>query len=150
MAANNFSWQFAETQIHCRPPNQPTLPFSLFISVSKEIEMQLPRRGFLKTGALTAVTAGLAVGGARFAFAQGPGRPRTFAIPLKVEGDPVFSFTKETFEPYVGGIFQVPNARGEMINIILVEVSGYKPKRNTKITTKLSQEVRSFSLSFTS
>ncbi|MEK6281962.1 MAG: hypothetical protein AABN95_16530 [Acidobacteriota bacterium] len=111
--------------------------------------MQLPRRGFLKSGALTAVTAGLAISGAQFTFAQGPGRPRGFAIPRQAEESPLFSFTQETFESYLNSIFQAPNARGEMVSLTLVEVRGYKAKRNTRISTRFSQELRSFSLSFT-
>jgi hypothetical protein len=107
--------------------------------------MQLPRRGFLKSGALTAVTAGLAISGAQFAFAQGPG---SFAIPREAEESTLFSFTQETFKAYVNSIFQAPNARGEMVSLKLVQVSGYKAKRSTRISTSLSQELKSFSLSF--
>lgn len=112
--------------------------------------MQLPRRGFLKSGALTAVTAGLAIGGARLAFAQRPGGSRSFAIPRQAEENPLFSFSRETFEPYVDSIFQAPNARGQMVSLTLVAVRGYKAKRNTRISTRLPQELRSFSLTFTS
>jgi hypothetical protein len=110
--------------------------------------MQLPRRGFLKSGALTAVTAGLAISGAQFAFGQGPSRSRSFAIPRQAEETTLFSFTQETFEAYVNSIFQAPNARGEMVSLTLVDVRGYKAKHNTRISTKQPQELRSFSLSF--
>lgn len=42
----------------------------------KENDMKLPRRNFLKSGALTALFAGVALSSARSAFSQDPGRGR--------------------------------------------------------------------------
>lgn len=109
--------------------------------------MQLPRRGFLKTGALTAVSAGLAIGGARLASAQRPAPSRNTAAPGKTDSI-LLSFTSETFHPYVGDYFQAPNARGEMVSLKLTQVLNYKAKNSSRISTRMSPELRSFSLTF--
>jgi len=54
-------------------------------------------------------------------------------------------FVEETFKPYVGGIFQAPNARGEMIELRLTKVKGYTP---TGRLTDRTRETKSFSLIF--
>lgn len=110
--------------------------------------MNLPRRSFLKAGTLTALSAGLAIGSVRFAFAQNPSRTKDFEIPLEAEENALFSFRRETFEPYVGDIFQSPNARGEMVALTLTQVQNYKAKTDTKISTRIPRELRSFSLTF--
>ena len=112
--------------------------------------MELPRRGFIKTSALTAVSAGLAIGGARSAFSQRPARPRGFAVPLAAEESPLFSFTLETFESYVGDIFTAPNARGQLVALKLVAARNYKVKGVTRISTRPAADLRSFSLTFSS
>jgi len=110
--------------------------------------MHLPRRSFLKTGTMTAVSAGIVLSSGRLTFSQDPRRSKDFEIPLSAEGSPQFSFTRETFEPYVGDIFQAPNARGQMVTLTLLDVRNYKAKDTTKLSTKTPRELRSFSLTF--
>lgn len=55
-------------------------------------------------------------------------------LPAEVLRDPVLTFTKETFEPYVGGYFEVPGARGQMIAMKLVKVESYTPRPRTIAT----------------
>jgi hypothetical protein len=110
--------------------------------------MHLPRRTFLKSGAFAAVSAGLALSSGRLLLAQRSDRSRDFQIPLTAETNPLFSFTRETFEPYVGDIFQAPNARGEMISLTLTHVRNYRAKDTTKLSSKTPRELRSFSLTF--
>ena len=62
--------------------------------------------------------------------------------------DPVYRFTRETFEPYVGGYFEAPNARGEMVALKLLKVDSYKPNAKTKITTDRPVATETFSLLF--
>ncbi|HEV8370197.1 MAG TPA: hypothetical protein VGQ39_19750 [Pyrinomonadaceae bacterium] len=57
-------------------------------------------------------------------------------------------FTRSTFDPYAGGLFQAPNARGELITLTLLNVTTYKTQRSTKISTKTSRETDCFSLLF--
>jgi len=55
-------------------------------------------------------------------------------LPAEVLRDPVLTFRKETFEPYVGGYFEVPGARGQMIAMKLVKVESYTPRPRTIAT----------------
>ena len=55
-------------------------------------------------------------------------------LPAEVLRDPVLTFIIETFEPYVGGYFEVPGARGQMIALKLVKVEAYTPRPRTIAT----------------
>jgi hypothetical protein len=112
--------------------------------------MPLSRRSFLRDGLCSAVSVGLLLASYRVGFGQTqkqeigrvpPGSP----VPLDAQKDPVFMFVEETFKPYVGGIFQAPNARGEMIELRLIRVKGYTP---TGKLTDRTRETKSFSLTF--
>src|SRR5688500_2528677 len=89
------------------------------------------RRAFLRDGLCSALSMGLLLASSRVGLSQtNQGRvpPSTQPeIPIEVQKDPVFLFQEETFKPYVGGIFQAPNARGEMIELKLIRVQGLKP-----------------------
>lgn len=61
--------------------------------------------------------------------------------------DPVYSFTRETFKPYIGGYFEAHGARGEMVPLKLVSVDSYKPSSRTKLSAR-TLETESFSLQF--
>lgn len=106
--------------------------------------MPLSRRTFLRDGLCTAVSVGLLLASSRIGFGQRPsgGEP---AIPLEAQKDPVFLFVEDTFKPYLNGIFQAPNARGEMIELRLIKVQGHKP---TNTVTRRARETKSFSLVF--
>jgi hypothetical protein len=112
--------------------------------------MNVPRRTFLQSGTLAVVSAGLAVNTGRVTIAHASRHLNDFYLPPSAEANAVLSFTRETFEPYIGDIFQAPNARGEMINLVLTQVRNYKVKDGTKLTTKTPRELRSFSLTFES
>lgn len=113
--------------------------------------MGLPRRKFLKTSLLSAVSAGVALSTGRV-FAQKQKSQISTSIdpildlPVQAQTDPVASFTQETFKPYVGGIFTAPNASGEKIELKLLSVGTFKPSnpRSTKGIVK----TESFSLTF--
>jgi uncharacterized protein DUF6916 len=124
--------------------------------------MSIPRRNFLKSATMTTLSAGLALGSAHLIFGQqttregtestrrvGRGEASDFQIPFEAQEDQLFYFRSSTFTPYVGDIFQAPNALGEMIELTLTEVSDYKMKAATRISTKKSRQPASFSLSFT-
>lgn len=101
------------------------------------------RRAFLRDGLCSVVSVALLLTGSRAGFGQtgqGQGRvsPNTQPeIPIEAQKDPVFFFREETFKPYVNGIFQAPNARGEMIDLRLTKVEGHKSsdKLTTRVTT---------------
>lgn len=127
--------------------------------------MSIARRSFLKSATMSTLSAGLALGSAHLIFGQkgikGETRPDwqrepfgrrdpdgNFAVPLKAQNDAIFSFRSSTFSPYVGDIFQLPNARGEMIELTLTSVSEYKVAARTRITTKKARQPEAFSLTF--
>ena len=62
--------------------------------------------------------------------------------------DPLFSFTRETFEPFIGGYFAALDARGETVSLKLVKVDSYAPQSQTKLTTRAAANTESFSLLF--
>jgi hypothetical protein len=114
--------------------------------------MPLSRRTFLRDGLRSAASVGLLIASSRVGLGQKPGRGQVRVtpnaqpeIPIEAQKDPVFSFVEDTFKPYVGGIFQAPNARGEMIELRLVRVQTHKP---TNTVTKRARESKSFSLVF--
>lgn len=108
--------------------------------------MLLPRRKFLGSSLLFGASALLVFGNARLGFAGV--RFNDGKLSPKVLRDPVYSFTRETFEPYVGGYFEAPNARGDMVALKLLKVDAYKPHPQTKITAGPTVETESFSLLF--
>ena len=95
--------------------------------------MPQSRRTFLRDGLCSAISVALLLAGSRAGLGQtqGQGRvsPNTRSeIPIEAQRDPVFFFRAETFKPYVNGIFQAPNARGEMIDLRLTTVQTFKSK----------------------
>ncbi|HVQ37501.1 MAG TPA: hypothetical protein VMS31_08210 [Pyrinomonadaceae bacterium] len=125
--------------------------------------MSIARRSFLKSATMTTLSAGLALSSAHLIFGQqgkkgtarklvegaGAGAVGDFPVPIEAEQDALFSFRASTFRPYVGDIFQIPNSRGEMIELKLTRVSEYAIKSATKIATRKARQPESFSLRFT-
>ena len=116
--------------------------------------MRLPRRLFLRTGMISAVSAGLALTAAPKVFGQKKPRGKLripvehrVDLPLEVQGNPVFLFKAETFGPYVGGIFTAPNALGQDIELELTDVSVYRPVNALQITKRFIA-TDSFNLTF--
>ena len=118
--------------------------------------MSIARRNFLKSATMTTLSAGLAIVSAQGLLGQQPTRSgmrrggdrADFPIPLEAQENELFFFRSSTFTPYVGDIFQIPNARGEMITLRLVSVSDYKVKTATRLATKRNRPTESFSLTF--
>jgi uncharacterized protein DUF6916 len=110
--------------------------------------MPLSRRRFLRDGLGSAVSIALLLSSSRIGLGQTqkneigktpPGSP----VPLEAQKDPVYFFREETFKPYVNGIFQAPNARGEMIELRLTAVQSFKTS-----DTSTNRKTKSFSLTF--
>ena len=109
--------------------------------------MPQSRRTFLRSGLCSVLSVGLLIASSRFSFGQDPRTPTTQAeMPIEAQKDPVFTFTEQTFKPYVNGIFTAPNARGEKIELRLIELVPYKPPTR-KVTTS-SIPTKSFTLIF--
>ena len=112
--------------------------------------MAISRRFFLRSGALTALATGIALNTNARIFGQG-GPPPTnpgHQIPLSAQQQPSFMFTRATFDPYVGGIFQAPNALGQMVSLTLLSATTNKPADSTRISTRPARDTESFSLMF--
>lgn len=112
--------------------------------------MAISRRFFLKSGTLTALAAGVALSPNHLAFGQHRTQSTSLGhqIPITAQQEPTYMFTRATFDPYVGSIFQAPDARGRMVNLTLVSATTNKPSANTKISTAKATETDSFSLMF--
>lgn len=106
--------------------------------------MSTSRRFFLKSSTLAALVAGIGLKNVPFAL----GQDQDYPIPLEAQQDPVYFFRASTFEPYVKGIFQAPDARGRMVNLVLLSVTSYKPSPRTRITTSAPRPAEAFSLMF--
>lgn len=110
--------------------------------------MGISRRLFIKSGTLTAIAAGVAFGPKHLAFGQHrtQGTSLGFQIPITAQKEPTYMFTRATFDPYVGGIFQAPDARGRMISLTLLRATTNKP--TAKLSTGMPIATDSFSLMF--
>lgn len=110
--------------------------------------MAISRRFFLKSGALTAFAAGVALNPNAKIFGQTQSTNPGNQIPISAQQQPTYMFTRATFEPYVGGIFQAPNAQGHMVSLTLLRVTTNKPAPTTRISTAPARDTDSFSLMF--
>jgi hypothetical protein len=71
--------------------------------------------------------------------------PKDDQLTDQVLRDPVWHFTRETFEPYVGGYFEAPGARGKMVTLKLLQVDSYEPPKSS---TRTAVATNSFLLLF--
>jgi hypothetical protein len=88
--------------------------------------MLLARRKFVQSSLLFSATTFLFWENAKSGFAQS--LLRDDKLSDAVLRDPIFRFTRETFEPYVGGYFESPGARGKMVTLKLVSIDTNKTK----------------------
>jgi len=124
--------------------------------------MSIARRNFLKSATMTTLSAGLVLSSAHLILGQqtkkgvtrqptkggGVSADGDFQVPIEAEANALFSFRASTFRPYVGDIFQIPNSRGEMMELKLTRVSEYVMKPATRIATRKVRQPRSFTLTF--
>jgi len=116
----------------------------------EENNLMLSRRNFLRSGTLTALSVGLAVGAGRKVFGQiqKQNPALDFPIPDSVRAEPLFHYTRAAFENAIGTTFTTPDARGKAVNLTLVSVKAFTSNPNTRLTTKKPRPTDSFSLSF--
>ena len=73
--------------------------------------MSFTRRKFIVSGAAAALVAGVAMGAGTPAFGQGAKKKsdptQDFQLPFDAQNTPAFFFKRETFQPYVGGLFTI-------------------------------------------
>jgi hypothetical protein len=111
------------------------------------------RRTFLRTGALAAITAGIALSPARLAFGQDTKNQNPsldFEIPYEAKLNPVFSYRKATFDPYVGGIFTAHGKGGKKVSLTLVSARSPLPSKGMQAATltKKARPTDTFTLVF--
>lgn len=113
--------------------------------------MPVTRRSFLRSGATAALTAAVALKVAPAAFAQIGAKPdptRDFQIPYEAQKDPLFFFKRETFQPYIGGTFNV-RAGARAVEMTLTKVRGCDVSAKGRALTKKSRPSDCFALIFT-
>ena len=119
--------------------------------------MSVNRRSFLKSGSLSALTAAIGLVYAAPALGQvnpkrklsAPKRTPAPRIPFGAEQSPLFYFTQETFQPYIGCVF-IAHAGRKSVSMTLVEVTEYTPKASSKLSRGVVVPTNSFGLTFTS
>lgn len=114
--------------------------------------MPVTRRSFLRSGATAALTMAVALKAAPLAFAQISSKPDTTRdpqIPYEAKQSPLFTFKRETFQPYVGGTFRV-RAGANAVDMTLTKVTGCEiSPRGHKMTKKPPKQTDCFALTFT-
>lgn len=115
--------------------------------------MKATRRSFLKSGAMAVVMAGVALNVTPSAFAQGNSDQdptKDFPVPFEAQQSPLFYFKRETFQPYVGGVFKV-SAGAKTVEMKLKHVRNCTPTAEAeKVTKKKPRATDCFALEFSS
>ena len=97
--------------------------------------MATPRRVFLKSAFMSIAAAGLISQSARFAFGQKDrlkDSKGNFQIPAQALGDPLFHFTRATFEPYLQSEFRATVGPYRTVELTLVKVEDQRPRVRQK------------------
>lgn len=114
--------------------------------------MPVSRRRFLLSGATAVLTTAATLQLSPKVFAQIGATPNPaydFAIPQEAHQTQTISFKRETFEPYVGGIFRA-RAGVNSIEMTLEKVRGHEVSAHGKALTKKMRQSDSFALIFSS
>lgn len=122
------------------------------IRSNKQI-MSVTRRKFLKSGAIFALAVGIAINAGAFAFGQKIRKSNPAVdsqIPYEATQSPTFYFTRDTFAPYVGGIFTTRGVGGGTVNLTLQPVRDCMPKASTRLTTRAARKSDCFAITFRS
>ena len=114
--------------------------------------MSISRRLFLRSGALTAAAAGLALGAGKLALGQKgklshPTIEPLEGVPYQAQQDTLFYYRRAAFEPCVGSVFQTRGANGKTTNLTLLRVTEYQPEAPAGLIRK-ARKTDSFTLSF--
>ena len=111
--------------------------------------MTVTRRRFLRSGALSVFVAGLALDTVPRVFSQELRKSnpsRDFEVPFEAAQRQTISFKRETFEPYLNGVFKL-SAGANSVEATLVSVRDCTPSLQNKATRK-SRPSDSFALVF--
>jgi hypothetical protein len=99
---------------------------------------------------LTVLTTSIALKAVPLVFGQDRTQPNPaldFQIPFQAQKSPLFYFKRETFEPYVGGIFRA-RAGARSISMTLTAVRDCTPSLTSSKVTKKSRQSDCFALEF--
>lgn len=111
--------------------------------------MTLSRRTFLRSGATAVCVTGLALGTLPRVFAQKAPKhdpAQDFQVSYEAKQDAAFYFKRETFQPYLNGIFKL-SAGTNSVEAVLVSVRDCTPNPKQK-TTRRARRSDSFALVF--
>jgi hypothetical protein len=102
---------------------------------------------------MSAIAASCLIKPVQLAFGQdltGTNPALDFQIPYEAKQDAVFYFTRTTFEPYVGGLFQTRGTGGRTAKLTLLSVRNCTPHPNSNklMRTGKSRPTDCFTLSF--
>jgi hypothetical protein len=98
---------------------------------------------------MSVLLAGLALDAIPLTFAQIGGRrdpSQDYNVPFEAQKSPLFYFKRETFLPYVGGVFKL-RAGARSVNATLVSVRDCTPRPKSKLTPK-ARPTECFALDF--
>jgi hypothetical protein len=115
--------------------------------------MNISRRSFVRLGSISALLAGLNLGGARHVFGQRKGAPAGKGLPdlsYEAKTDPAFYFTPDTFSPYLDSTFRLSRGKGIAFDATLISVSDVRAKSQAKARAFRAQarEGQCFELTF--
>lgn len=111
--------------------------------------MTLSRRTFLRSGTTAVLVTGLALDTLPRAFAQQVHKhdpKHDFPVSFEAKQEAAFSFKRETFQPYLNGVFKL-SAGANSVEATLVSVRDCSPDPKQKVTKK-SRQSDSFALVF--
>lgn len=114
--------------------------------------MPVSRRSFLRSGAVTVLAAGFVAGAGVRALGQQGSRPDPrfdFQLPAEAQRSALYFFKRDTFEPYVGGVFTA-HAGAHSIEMTLTRVTDCTPTDKSMKVTKRARLSDCFSLTFSS
>ena len=102
--------------------------------------MTVTRRSFLRSGALTVLVTGIALDSVPLAFAQQLRKSdpsQDFLPSFEAQREQAFNFKRETFEPYVDGVFKL-SAGADSVEATLISVQDCSPDdtKSKKVTKK--------------
>ena len=102
--------------------------------------MTVTRRSFLRSGAVTVLLTGLALDSVPLAFAQSLRKfdpSQDFLPSFEAKQEPTYNFRRETFEPYVNGVFKL-SAGADSVEATLVSIEDCSPDdtKSKKVTKK--------------
>lgn len=112
--------------------------------------MTVTRRSFLRSGAMTVLLTGLALDIAPRVFAQNSRKPdpaRDFEVPFEAQQASPFYFKRETFQPYLHGVFKL-SAGAHSVEATLVSIRDCTPDAKSAKVTKKSRPSDCFALVF--